>query len=80
MAAAVLAGMGATERVLTGERPESSQPAKSPQTGVNSHKAKNWFANDLYNIDRSLDGSIGTAKKQTILSRHPCSKVTKGFF
>jgi hypothetical protein len=49
--------------VLMGERLDSSQPAKSPAADVSNDKAKSLFANDLHNIDRSLDGSIGTAKE-----------------
>jgi hypothetical protein len=79
MAATVLAGMGASERVLTGERLDSSQPPKSPAAGVNNDKAKNLFAIDLLTIGHPPVDQLALPKKQTTLNRHPCSKVTGTF-
>jgi hypothetical protein len=54
IAETVLSGMGATAR-SGGERLDSSQPAKSPPTGMIKEKTRVRFANGLHSIDRSPD-------------------------
>ena len=57
IAASVFGGSGASERDVTGEKVDSSQPAKTPLAEAIRETAKSRFAKGLHSIDNLLAAS-----------------------